>query len=88
MPVVEYPGMPKHFNNKVDAYDIFWDFDMSAVKYQAALDSGELLEGSLDTHSRTARITSNKAEKVKVLFDAGTEWAEEFIPSNPDNHIN
>ena len=88
MPVVEYPGMPKHFNNKVDAYDIFWDFDLSQVKYQAALSSGELLEGMLDEHGRTARITSNKAERVEVLFDAGTEWAEEFIPNNPDNRIN
>ena len=88
MPVVEYPGMPKHFNNKVDAYDIFWDFDLSQVKYQAALTSGEILEGMLDEHGRTARITSNKAERVEVLFDAGTEWAEEFIPNNPDNRIN
>ena len=83
MPVVEYPGMPKHFNNKLDAYDVFWDFDLGQVKYQAALASGELLEGALDEHGRTARITSNKAGRVEVLFDAGTEWAEEFIPAHP-----
>lgn len=53
------------------------------MKYQTALASGELLEGVLDEHGKTARITSNKAGRVEVLFDAGTEWAEEFIPAHP-----
>ena len=75
MPVVEYPGMPKAFSNKLDVYDLFWMKNLSEIEYVAKDKSGEIIaEGNLDEVGRTSRIYSSRGQKIEVLIGGRGGW--------------
>ena len=68
-----FPGMPKHFSNRLDVYDVFWMTGLKGLTYEAQFSDGRIEEGALDEYGRTPRISSSKKEKVKILA-GGDEW--------------
>lgn len=67
------------FTNRIDAFDIFEDYDFSKIKYRAFLPQQESYKsGALDQHGRTERFTSinNNKEKIQVVIDDPLyEWS-------------
>ncbi len=60
------------FTNRIDAFDIFEDYDFSKIKYRAFLPQQESYKtGTLDQYGRTERFTSinNKKEQIQVVID-------------------
>ncbi|MGP5406468.1 contractile injection system protein, VgrG/Pvc8 family [Psychrobacter celer] len=82
------PMMPETiplFSNKLDVYDLFYQHNFSDIEFQMLRPDGQLIEGTLDEHGRTAPVISNKEEEVKVLVGfKDTEWGVEFEPADEE----
>lgn len=76
------PMMPKTtplFSNRLDVYDLFYQHDFNEIEFQMLRPDGQLIEGVLDEHGRTAPVISDKEEEVEVLVGfKGTDWGVEF----------
>ncbi|MFZ2554416.1 DUF2345 domain-containing protein, partial [Psychrobacter urativorans] len=82
------PMMPKTiplFSNKLDVYDLFYQYAFDEIEFQILRPDGQLLEGMLDEHGRTAPVISDKEEEVEVLVGfKDTDWGVEFEPDEED----
>ncbi|MFX5487086.1 DUF2345 domain-containing protein, partial [Acinetobacter baumannii] len=76
----EVPQLPSTmmYSNKLDVYDLFWDFDLSRLSYVAKFKNGRVSTGSLDENGRTARISSDSSEPAEVFVDTNTDWVVEI----------
>lgn len=76
----EVPQLPNNvmYSNKLDVYDLFWDFDLSNLSYVAKFKDGRISSGSLDENGRTARIGSDSSEPAEVFVDTNTDWVVEI----------
>ncbi|RZG76883.1 type VI secretion system Vgr family protein [Acinetobacter sp. WCHAc060025] len=76
----EVPQLPNNvmYSNKLDVYDLFWDFDLPNLSYVAKFKDGRISSGSLDENGRTARIGSDSSEPAEVFVDTNTDWAVEI----------
>ena len=66
------------FSNRLDVYDLFWDFELPNLSYTAKFCDGRIVAGSLDENGRTGRIGSDASEKAEVFVDTNADWAVEF----------
>lgn len=82
------PMMPKTiplFSNRLDVYDLFYQYAFDEIEFQILRTDGQLLEGVLDEHGRTAPVISDKEEEVEVLVGfKDTDWGVEFEPDEED----
>ncbi|WP_435950799.1 contractile injection system protein, VgrG/Pvc8 family [Psychrobacter sp. DM8] len=82
------PMMPETiplFSNKLDVYDLFYQHDFKDIEFQMLRPDGQLIEGVLDAHGRTAPVISDKEEEVEVLVGfKDTDWGVEFEPDEED----
>ena len=75
------------FSNRIDAFDVFKDYEFSDVKYRAFLpEQNTYRSGNLDEHGRTERFvsTNNKEEIQVVIDDPIGQWSiidEDFLDS-------
>ncbi|RZG75874.1 type VI secretion system tip protein VgrG [Acinetobacter wuhouensis] len=76
----EVPQLPNNvmYSNKLDVYDLFWDFDLPNLSYVAKFKDGRISSGSLDENGRTARIGSDSSEPAEVFVDTNTDWVVEI----------
>ncbi|AXQ23845.1 type VI secretion system tip protein VgrG [Acinetobacter wuhouensis] len=76
----EVPQLPNNvmYSNKLDVYDLFWDFDLPNLSYVAKFKDGRISRGSLDENGRTARIGSDSSEPAEVFVDTNTDWVVEI----------
>lgn len=76
----EIPQLPNNvlFSNRLDVYDLFWDFELPNLSYTAKFCDGRIVAGSLDENGRTGRIGSDASEKAEVFVDTNADWAVEF----------
>lgn len=88
----EVPQLPNNvmYSNKLDVYDLFWDFDLPNLSYVAKFKDGRISTGSLDENGRTARIGSDTSEPAEVFVDTNTDWIleieeDEELESNNEN---
>ncbi|MFW2079119.1 type VI secretion system Vgr family protein [Acinetobacter sp. ULE_I010] len=88
----EVPQLPNNvmYSNKLDVYDLFWDFDLPNLSYVAKFKDGRISTGSLDENGRTARIGSDSSEPAEVFVDTNTDWIleieeDEEFESNNEN---
>nr|WP_317200876.1 contractile injection system protein, VgrG/Pvc8 family [uncultured Psychrobacter sp.] len=83
------PMMPETiplFSNKLDVYDLFYQYDFKDIEFQMLRPDGQLIEGVLDEHGRTAPVISDKEEEVNVLVGfKDADWAIEFEPDEEDD---
>lgn len=86
------PMMPNTiplFSNKLDVYDLFYQHNFNEIEFQMLRPDGQLIEGVLDKHGRTAHVISDKEEEVEVLVGfKDTEWGIEFEPDEEINILN
>ncbi len=86
------PMMPNTiplFSNKLDVYDLFYQHDFKDIEFRMLRPDGQLVEGVLDEHGRTAPVISDKEEEVEVLVGfKDTEWGIEFEPDEEINILN
>ena len=82
------PMMPETvplFSNRLDVYDLFYQHDFSDIEFQMLRPDGQLIEGLLDAHGRTAPVISDKEEEVEVLVGfKDTDWGIEFEPDEDE----
>ena len=82
------PMMPETiplFSNRLDVYDLFYQHDFSDIEFQMLRPDGQLIEGVLDAHGRTAPVISDKEEEVEVLVGfKDTDWGIEFEPDEDE----
>ncbi|WP_440454390.1 contractile injection system protein, VgrG/Pvc8 family [Psychrobacter sp. ASPA161_9] len=82
------PMMPETvplFSNKLDVYDLFYQHNFKDIEFQMLRPDGQLIEGVLDAHGRTAPVISDKEEEVKVLIGfKDAEWGVKFEPDEED----
>uniref|UniRef100_UPI001917C4A4 DUF2345 domain-containing protein n=1 Tax=Psychrobacter sp. Pi2-51 TaxID=2774132 RepID=UPI001917C4A4 len=65
------PMMPKTiplFSNKLDVYDLFYQHNFNDIEFQILRPDGQLIEGVLDEHGRTAPVISDKACMFYLSF--------------------
>ncbi|KJV38546.1 hypothetical protein VH98_08930, partial [Acinetobacter brisouii] len=76
----EVPTLPNTplFSNRLDVYDLFWDFDLPQLTYTATFKDGRVSTGSLDDNGRTSRITSDSSEASEVFVDTNMSWGLEI----------
>ncbi|OLF38094.1 contractile injection system protein, VgrG/Pvc8 family [Psychrobacter sp. Cmf 22.2] len=78
------PMMPETiplFSNKLDVYDLFYQHNFDDIEFQMLRPDGQLIEGVLDEHGRTAPVISDKEEEVNVLVGfKDVDWGIEFAP--------
>lgn len=78
------PMMPKTiplFSNKLDVYDLFYQHNFNEIEFQMLRPDGQLIEGVLDEHGRTAPVISDKEEDVEVLVGfKDADWGITFEP--------
>ena len=83
------PMMPETvplFSNKLDVYDLFYQYDFKDIEFQMLKPDGQLIEGMLDEHGRTAPVISDKEEEVEVLVGfKDTDWGIEFEPDEEES---
>ncbi|WP_197409083.1 hypothetical protein, partial [Psychrobacter sp. ENNN9_III] len=69
------------FSNKLDVYDLFYQHNFDDIEFQMLRPDGQLIEGVLDEHGRTAPVISDKEEEVNVLVGfKDVDWGIEFAP--------
>ena len=77
------PMMPKTiplFSNKLDVYDLFYQHDFNEIEFQILRPDGQLVEGILDEHGRTAPVISDKEEEVEAYIGfKDTDWGLSYI---------
>ena len=82
------PMMPETiplFSNKLDVYDLFYQHDFNNIEFQMLRPDGQLIEGVLDEHGRTAPVISDKEEDVEILVGfKNTDWGVEFEPDEDE----
>ena len=82
------PMMPETiplFSNKLDVYDLFYQHDFSDIEFQMLRPDGQLIEGLLDAHGRTAPVISDKEEEVEILVGfKDTNWGIKFEPDEDE----
>lgn len=82
------PMMPETiplFSNKLDVYDLFYQHNFEDIEFQILRPDGQLIEGMLDEHGRTAPVISDKEEEVEILVGfKDTDWGVEFEPDEED----
>ncbi|GAA0308758.1 contractile injection system protein, VgrG/Pvc8 family [Psychrobacter aestuarii] len=80
------PMMPETiplFSNKFDVYDLFYQYDFKDIEFQIRRPDGQLIEGVLDEHGRTAPVISDKEEEVEVLIGfKDADWGLSYIPED------
>lgn len=73
------------FSNKLDVYDLFYQHNFDDIEFQMLRPDGQLIEGVLDQHGRTAPVISDKEEEVEVLVGfKDADWGIEFEPDEED----
>ena len=73
------------FSNKLDVYDLFYQHDFNNIEFQMLRPDGQLIEGVLDEHGRTAPVISDKEEDVEILVGfKNTDWGVEFEPDEDE----
>ena len=82
----EVPQLPSTvmYSNKLDVYDLFWDFDLPNLSYVAKFKDGRISTGSLDENGRTVRIGSDSSEPAEVFVDTNTDWVMEVEEENSE----
>ena len=76
------------FSNKLDVYDLFYQYDFKDIEFQMLRSDGQLIEGVLDEHGRTAPVISDKEEEVEVLVGfKDADWGIEFEPEEDSDYI-
>jgi len=81
------------FTNRIDAFDIFKDYEFPKVQYRALLKGQEIYKsGTLDEYGRTERFVSidNKQEDIQVVIDEPSyEWSiiDEDFQQQENNEI-
>jgi len=82
------PMMPETvplFSNKLDVYDLFYQHNFKDIEFQMLRPDGQLIEGVLDEHGRTAPVISDKEEEVEILVGfKDTDWSVEFEPDEDE----
>ncbi|WP_201552001.1 DUF2345 domain-containing protein [Psychrobacter fjordensis] len=82
------PMMPETiplFSNKLDVYDLFYQHNFEDIEFQMLRPDGQLIEGVLDEHGRTAPVISDKEEEVEILVGfKDTDWGLEFEPDEDE----
>ncbi|PKG36730.1 hypothetical protein CXF65_00865 [Psychrobacter sp. Sarcosine-3u-12] len=82
------PMMPETiplFSNKLDVYDLFYQHNFNEIEFQILRPDGQLVEGVLDEHGRTAPVISDKEEEVEILVGfKDTDWGVEFEPDEDE----
>ncbi len=82
------PMMPETiplFSNKLDVYDLFYQHDFKDIEFQILRPDGQLIEGMLDEHGRTAPVISDKEEEVEILVGfKDTDWGIKFEPDEDE----
>lgn len=69
------------FSNKLDVYDLFYQHNFNEIEFQMLRPDGQLIEGILDEHGRTAPVISDKEEEVEVLVGfKDADWGITFEP--------
>ena len=73
------------FSNKLDVYDLFYQHNFEDIEFQMLRPDGQLIEGVLDEHGRTAPVISDKEEEVEILVGfKDTDWGVEFEPDGDE----
>ena len=83
------PRMPETiplFSNKLDVYDLFYQHNFEDIEFRILRPDGQLIEGVLDEHGRTAPVISDKEENVEVLIGfKDADWGMEFEPDEDED---
>jgi type VI secretion system secreted protein VgrG len=78
------PIMPETiplFSNKLDVYDLFYQHNFEDIEFKILRPDGQLIEGVLDQHGRTAPVISDKEEEVEILVGfKDADWGIDFEP--------
>lgn len=82
------PMMPETvplFSNKLDVYDLFYQHNFEDIEFQMLRPDGQLIEGVLDEHGRTAPVISDKEEEVEAYVGfRDTDWGVSYISEEED----
>lgn len=76
------------FSNKLDVYDLFYQHNFNEIEFQMLRPDGQLVEGVLDEHGRTAPIISDKEEEVEVYVGfKNTDWGVSYISEEDESDL-
>lgn len=85
------PMMPNTiplFSNKLDVYDLFYQHDFKEIEFQMLRPDGQLIEGVLDKHGRTAHVISDKEEEVEAYVGfKNTDWGVSYISEEDESDL-
>ena len=76
------------YSNRLDVYSTFWRENFNDLKFKAYFKNGDIVEGSIDEHGRTARIFSNKQEEVTILVGHSQGWIARMSQIVPNESFN
>ena len=83
------PMMPETiplYSNKLDVYDLFYQYDFSEIEFKILRPDGQLIEGVLDEHGRTAPVISDIEEEVEILVGfKDADWGVDFEPDGNED---